>query len=100
MACHQRRLQHSKEEKQKGSWCETSRKVMASGKMAQKLARFPKLGFSLGCVPISDLTCLAEGSVAGELPNSTELGKNVSWRSLLQSELYSRGIDYCGLRTL
>lgn len=31
MACNQRRLQHSKEEKQKGSWCETSHKVMASG---------------------------------------------------------------------
>lgn len=92
MACHQRRLQHSKEEKQKGSWCETSRKVMASGKMAQKLAGFPKLGLSLGCVPISDLTCLAEGSVAGELPNSTELGKKMYRGEACYRANYIRGV--------
>lgn len=58
---------------------------MASGKMAQKLAGFPKLGLPLVCVPLSDLmhACTlegkvwqkAEGNAGGELPDSTELDK-------------------------
>lgn len=46
MACNQQRSQHFKEEKQKGSWCETSHKVTTSEKTGHRiLPDFPSWGF-------------------------------------------------------